>query len=271
MELYIEGTTTVHYVLEQFENLNRRLDSISQDISNLDTKINFLINNLIIKVSSTKKENREVEEKIILIENDIENLLKKDSDYEYCSIGFEKIVSKKIKNWNLIHSNTKTFLISAEYLYSSLQKINNLDFSPCIIQFSKAFENELFIKLFEPFINSMQINPNLSEILVDDLTNNETRIFAQQVLSGAINRQLALGQMLYIIEKCDSPRKSSYLMKNYINYLTSYNSKPRNMDLQEFKKINTEYRIKSAHPEIMELQKAEEIKNLVPLSIDKLF
>lgn len=271
MKTYIVGTTTIQYILEQFENLNSRLDSMSQDISNIDSKIDILINNFVIRVLSIKKENRGVEEKIILIEDNVGNLLKEDPDYEYHSEGFKKIVSKKIRNWNLIHSDTKTFLVSAEYLYSSLQKIDNTDFSPCIIQFSKAFENELFIRLFEPFINYMKNNSNLSEILFYDLSKKETRIFAQQVISGSINRQLALGQMLYIIKNCGSPRKSSFLMKGYLDFLTNSNSKPSMRDLQEFEKINIDYRRKSAHPEVMIIKKAEEIKKLVPIAIDKLF
>ena len=208
--------TAIQYLAEQIDEFNRKFDSLSQDISvikhdagYIKEQLNLLITNLVLDISSIKKEKRDEDEKILLIENKINESLNRDREFQDNSEIYSKLASSKIKEWNNLDKDTMQFIISAEYLFSALQKIDDSDFSPCVLQFSKAVENELFIKLFKPFIDNISTKQNLQNLLFKDLENSKTRVFAQQIISGSNNRRLTLGQMVYILNKSDA-RNPSY-------------------------------------------------------------
>ena len=266
--------TALQYLVEQLESFNRKVDTLTLDVSVIkqDTgymknQLNLLIKNLAVDISSIKKEDRKEEEKILLIENSINESLKRNIEFKNSSEVYSKLVSIRIQNWNNIEDNTKQFLISAEYLFSVLQKIDNPDYSPCVLQFSKALENELYVVLFKPFIDIMSKKARLQNMLFHDLSEKTTRKFAQHVISGSINRDITFGEMIYILNKVKNP-KSSYLLKEFSNYI---HGKINNIILKNLIKINVSLRRRSAHPEIMNFMTAKIAKKIIPEAIDRLF
>ena len=64
-------------------------------------------------------------------------------------VGCEEIYSNI---WNKLDDSTKTYLATAHYLYKIANQ-NLINSSPSVLEFGKAFENELIKKIFQGVIN----------------------------------------------------------------------------------------------------------------------
>src|SRR5699024_5517750 len=59
-------------------------------------------------------------------------------------------------NWNKLEDLSKDFLPSAELLYSQINKVENSDPSPYIIQYCRTLEHELLEKIFRPYLKNLK-------------------------------------------------------------------------------------------------------------------
>ena len=89
------------------------------------------------------------------------------------------------------------FLASAFFLKDKFETNNVVDFSPFILQFSRAIENELLHKVFVSFYSSLEgILEKDSDILENEFGNNKTKVFAK-LLSKKTDK-FTLGTMVFI-------------------------------------------------------------------------
>jgi len=98
---------------------------------------------------------REIEEKI--------SRLNKKLDEQISKLHFEQkhinTYIEEIKIWfeyyDLLEPKSQKYLPEAEYLFDQFGKLDNPDYSPFILQYCRALENELLSKIFRAYIKSL--------------------------------------------------------------------------------------------------------------------
>ncbi len=92
--------------------------------------------------------------------------------------------------WKRLNDDSKRFLTTGELIFNSLKefkatfKSQDIDFSPVVLQFSKALEKELLLKVFEKAKNN--------KLNIDNK-------YYQSYKNGELD--LTLGQMSYILKE----------------------------------------------------------------------
>jgi type III restriction enzyme len=159
-----------------------------------------------------------------------------------------------------------SYLLSGEYIHDTLVKQMAEDFSPYVLQLSRAVESELLLKVFIPFVNYIRTTiPNVEERYQNDLNYSTTKIFANMVVNN--NSSISLGNMDKILESLNDGYlvDRSTLTNDFFVFIVD-NFSPeiyQNDFLKEVKELLHKYRNKSAHISIISIDKAMDCKFLV--------
>jgi hypothetical protein len=182
-------------------------------------------------------------------------------------------------NWDVLDDLTRKFIPVAEYLFSKLQKFQDADFSPVILELCRAIENEFLTKIFRKYSLKLidERGRNLDRFLLLDQANQETRIFAKAIKKAVRTRnpEYTLGQMNTILSLLMLEEKvnNSPLLQDFSSYISNEYDAARLLHTDYIRKINgvvNDFRNPSAHPEFMDLSKAQECKDIMPDRIDYL-
>lgn len=260
-----------------FEQSKSMLVNIQQVLNNMNQKIDD-IQNLLYEMSNDFKHlkslPRDVEEKISRMNKKLEEQLLK--------LPFEqkKIHSyiEEIKKWfdffELLEPKSQKYLPEAEYIFDHISKLENPDYSPFILQYCRALENELLSKIFRAYVQYLLNNdivfeekfawdlgkkvsgkPNddntfrLSKHIQKCLTKN-TEDWFFELGSMEVNLRYLTGRT---IER--SPLLQD--LKKFI--LDRFEKELLNIEyLDEIKTIIKDFRNQSAHPNLMDTEKAIE-------------
>ena len=179
---------------------------------------------------------------------------------------FENRVRSAIKDAKLLEKQSLDYLISAENLNDSIIMQMVDDFSPVVLQMSRAVESELQLKIFKPFNNYIrEENPNIASTYSDDFRNQDMKQFAEMI---QYNRtSYTLGQMQFVLKITGSKEayESSILAQDFHDYLIE------NFDaglskkefLDDVFELQKKYRNKSAHVNVLSKEQAQDCKFLV--------
>jgi hypothetical protein len=264
------------------ESVLERLDQIESKIDN----ISLYLVELVEECQAIKKLPRSIEEKFDRL---TQKLDKKLSEIELEESELNSYIDE-IKRWleqfDLLESTSKKYLPEAEYIYDKISGLKNADFSPFVIQYCRAFENELLNKLFRAYVQSLIDRKIIFEVSFSwDISTNE---------KGTFNNQNTY-KLASHLKKCISqPREQWYFelgsMEMNLRYLTGKTVKksPLLQDLNEFVLSNfeqelldvdylndiknkiIEYRNQSAHPNFIDTSEAIEFKKEIKKCIVKL-
>ncbi|MEZ7507265.1 N-6 DNA methylase [Flavobacterium sp. Arc2] len=259
---------------KQLEIVNTKLDSLLLLIQDLSKEFQD------IKSSGSSPEDKlsllcsELDSKIeILLENNIDQIKK-----------FEIMLSKWFAfEWDKLENLSKSYLPTAELLFSQLSKLDNADLSPFIIQYCRALENELLQKVFRSYIYSLkERNLNIEIAFAWDFGKKE---------SGNLNSDNTY-KIVKHLKNClrNEPDKWFFelgSMETYLRYLNgeTVNKSPVLQDIKKFvlnyfennildlqfldelKRIKNDYRNKAAHPNKINVEEAQkgqmEIRTLI--------
>lgn len=277
----IENTNSNHQVIELLKELKQIVLRVEQKVD----KVLDMLNDIQTDFESTKNEAREDEQKLFLLYNKLDRRLKNLTNEISDELESYKELSETIiLNWDKLDSLSKEIFPLAEYLYSKLQEIPQVDFSPVILQYCKSIENELLKKLFIKFtlylINKFK---DLDTFLKDDLVKiinnkeNQTFYFANSIQKAKgkdeIDIKYTFGQMQHILSltKSEEIVSRSPLYKEFLTYIQKYYNAQiflANDFLKEIKEINDNYRNKCAHPYKLDIDKAKYCKERIPKDID---
>jgi hypothetical protein len=278
--LKIKKVVTPHE--EQLQSLQNTLQQVlsnqhehTQKLTNIENKIDdikTIILNLSIDFKEIQNLPREIEEKILRLNKKLEEQI---SNLHFEQKQIDTYI-KEIKNWfdyyDLLETKSQKYLPEAEYIFDHISKLDNPDYSPFILQYCRALENELLSKIFRAYVQSL-INRNI-EIDIKfawDLGKkesgkpNDDNTFR---LSKSIQRCLTkntdewffeLGSMEVILRYLTgrTVEKSPLLqdLKEFV--LARFEKELLNIEyLDEIKTIIREYRNQSAHPNLMDTEKA---------------
>ena len=222
---------------------------------------------LSIKFDEIKNASKESDSKI----ESIYELLDQESETNNFQKYF-KTVQEEIEEYDLLDDNSKKFLASSYFLKEKFEKSKIEDYSPFILQFSRAIENELLNKIFISFYPKLDaILVNNPSFLDSESENKKTLVFAKSL--NKRSDKFTLGTMVFILSCIynleGSTLNSSNLLKVFRNHtLSVIEQHILNKEfIESMQGLTSEYRNKAAHISQIGIFEAEEFfvkgKNII--------
>lgn len=273
--IYQDSKDSHRQILEIMQQNHSEVMSTMGRIENKVDDINSILKELVTDFNLIKELPREVDERINRLNESLDSKLDK-------LISNQKQLDfyiTEIKGWfdfyDLLETKSKQYLPEAEYIFDHISKLENPDYSPFILQYCRALENELLQKIFRAYVKSL-INRKLEiekEFKWDFDINPET--------NRPYNRNKNTFEFGKILKKYILKNEEAWFfelgnMKRYLTYLTGETSEksPLLIDFKKFilKKFKEEiliqeylseiehiikdYRNQSAHPNLINTEKA---------------
>jgi len=237
--------------------MDNKIDAVLLTLKDLNIQLNIIKNN-----------HRDTEEKLDKINSLIDKNLKKIATNYSDDIDTYKVQIKRwLADWELLHSLTLIFLTSAELIYDHLPNNNDTDYSPFIIQYCRALENEILKKLFENYhVYIIENAVDRKQLVSFDKLNEKTKIFADCVEKD--KRDYTLGSMSFIMNCLKEGGKTlngSPLLQNFRCFTLEY-FEARVLQkefLTSVTDITANYRNKSAHPYVLSVEMADECQKII--------
>lgn len=183
----------------------------------------------------------------------------------------------EIKGWfdfyDLLESKSKKYLPEAEYIFDKISNLENPDYSPFILQYCRALENELLKKIFRAYVQSLiDRKIEIDKEFEWDLgrkdsgkPNSENTLKLAKHLQRCLKKSeeewfFELGSMevnlRYLIGR--TAEKSPLLVDLKSFVLNRFEEEILNIEyLDEIKTIIKDYRNQSAHPNLIDAEKAK--------------
>lgn len=281
-----ENSDVLQLMASVLGDVESEVKQANSGISEINTKMNIVLerlDKLLASFTDLKNENREIEQKLLLMDSKLtrmEEALSGDEELE----DYYGLCQSLYNNWEDLDPLTRRLIPVAEYMFSKLQKYDKPDFSPVILELCKALENEFLLKIFDKYTRDIirRKGRDLDNFFtIDKATRFLTRKTGQfiQVIEKAskpmAKPEYTLGQMNTILSLTNNSNvvSQSPLLQDFKDYLTSTTVACDLLNAQYIKKINDlveKYRNPSAHPGVMTLEKAQECKDIMPDRIDYL-
>ena len=270
-ELSISVIEKVNLILKYQQEQTQKLNIIESKIDDIKT----VILNLSFDFKEIQNLPREIEDKISRLNQKLEEQI---SNLHFEQKQIDTYI-KEIKNWfdyyDLLESKSQKYLPEAEYIFDQISKLDNPDYSPFILQYCRALENELLSKIFRAYVQDLiDRNINLEiEFAWDFDVNPQTK--------RPFDRNKNSFELVYILKKYLVKSNFEWYfelgrMRTYLGWLNGVTVKksPLLKDLKEFvlkrfeiellnyeyleeiKTIINDYRNQSAHPNLMDTEKA---------------
>lgn len=180
--------------------------------------------------------------------------------------------------WHRLDPMTQSLIATASVLFDLMSPgFGELDFSPIVIEFCRAFENEMKGKLFDGFVKQEENSPLLNEKKGDGAFPSKDdkilfRAIEQDVREGSFF--LSLGEMVNLLKGILVSRGQTYLLNDLKPYLERSGWYVAGLCADEFiresKKYTFDYRNSSAHPHILGRGVAESCQKDTKSEIDYL-
>lgn len=255
-------------------------------ISEINTKIDMVLHrldNLEVAFIDLKNENRDVEQKIMLLDSKLtrmEESLSGDEELE----DYYGLCQSLYNNWDELEPLTRKLIPVAEYMFSKLQKYEKPDYSPVILELCRALENEFLLKIFSKYTKDVikRKESNLDIFFMIDKSTKfligKTGQFVKAIKNASKPNnkpEYTLGQMNIIMSLMNESSivSRSPLLQDFEAYLKTKTVAKDLLNAEYIKKINdivSKYRNPSAHPGFMPLEKAQKCKDIIPERMDYL-
>ncbi len=253
--------------------INKIISKIDEVLENQET-IKQKIDEVLVKLQTINDEfkcikelPRDDETKILRMQKQLDEKLSKLISQNTDINNYVQEIKIWLEFWDVLEVKSKEFIPQAEYLLDQLSKLENADFSPFIIQYSRALENEILIKLFSSY-HSYLISNNIDrvELTKNEFDNKNTILFAKSVKND--NRKYAFGTMLFIIGLIKNEGKTlskSELLQHFKEFAITYfeTNVLEKKYLSKLKELVDDYRNKAAHPNIITQEKAMRFHKLI--------
>lgn len=193
------------------------------------------------------------------------------------STSLDKYISEVcswLVGWDLLDSASQAFLPQAELLYEHITKTDSKDYSPFIIQYCRALENELLIKLFASYtIDFHSRIENVDSFLLDDLKEGKTCFFAKALRNNKCTYTLGeMNRIMSLMKSGGKTLRDSALLNDFRDFATKYFNEQivEEKYLEQINRINADFRTKSAHPYILDVEVAQNCRRLVRSCLNEL-
>ena len=282
----------LNFLVELDTDTNYEVKIIKKDVKDIKETITTLVEDF----KDFKNETRDIEEKIILMTKQlvrVEDSVEKEKLDDYTDL-----CRSKYDNWDDYDELTRKLLPVSEILYSQLQKFENPDYSPVVLEMCRGFENELKLKIFSEFVKQYgmthkndlkehlkndQINTYRNAKGQDEIVSTETGKFQSKIssyirdLKKKEERPLVftLGEMNCILGNVFNTllREKSQLLSDFYAYLGGITNISDFLSLEYLRKIKElvdEFRNKAAHPNFIDIKIMEDCRAKFPGELDYL-
>ena len=260
------------------------LKEIKDIVTRVEQKVDQIIKSLQdlqTHFSKIKLENRDDEEKLLLLYSIMDKKLSEISSHLIEEIEvYENLTEHVFVNWGKLDPLSKQFLPLAEYLLSKLKEFPEADYSPVILEFCKALENEVLKKLFVNFTSYITNKEfDLDKFLEIDLSSGEdgkerktkkfARMIRKYVEKDPSEIKYTLGDMSFVLQLVagENTLSGSPLLQTFKNYICGHFKQDKFLSkeyLNEIQFIIDSFRNKCAHPYKLNEETAIDCKNHVP-------
>lgn len=266
----------------QFDEINSKLDAALKNQEIMTNKLDNIHNSIQLlsdDFKAIKQIPRIIEEKMFRFQESL------DKNFSIL-LNDNKIISDyihEIKRWfdfyDLLEMKSQKYLPEAEFFLDHISKLENPDYSPFVIQYCRAFENELLKKIFRAYVQSLidreidiesafewdlgrkesgkhnNLNTfNLAKNLKRCTTKDSEQWFFE-LGTMEVNLRYLTGRSIH---------KSPLLQDLKAFLLSQFEDKVLNIEyLDEIKRIIKDYRNQSAHPNIIDAEMAKEFHGLI--------
>ena len=274
-------------IKNQLENavfeLKKGQKSIKSDTRKILTNTNKMMSEVQEIKSLTKKTNESIEKSISQIISSVE----KNHDFNTIEEYIPK-VTEWFKFWDKIEENTKTFMPGSEWLYDNIKSSDFQDYSPFVLYYCRALENELLKKIFLSFhdhVNEMGDDELKSLFLWNKEGLNEKKIkeyqtFFNQFKTNILKnrKKYTLGDMRLILNLLPNTKNKkgsirfniSPLLKELNKFIKNKIGGIESETIKRLENLIINYRNKSAHVDIIEEEKALIFYNEFKIIMNKL-
>jgi hypothetical protein len=251
-------------IIDNHKETQKKLDEIQSSLNALSADF-ITIKNL----------PREVDEKMTRFYESIDSKISKLLSNQ---VEIESYINE-IKRWfdyyDMLEPQSQKYLPEAEYIFDQISQLENPDYSPFILQYCRALENELLKKIFRAYVQSLiDRNIDIKHDFAWDLgkkesgkpNSNETyRLSNHLICCLKMNDEeewfFELGTMEINLRNLTGKTvgKSPLLqdLKEFV--LTKFESEILDIQyLNEIKTIISDYRNQSAHPNLIGTEQAGE-------------
>ncbi len=184
------------------------------------------------------------------------------------------VVCSWLTGWEQLDKASQSFLPQAELLFENIARTKGEDYSPFIIQYCRALENELLTKLFAAYTDDLhRRHQDVNGFLVKDSNDEKTGKFAKAVQKR--ESAYTLGDMNFIMGLMKEGGQTlgrSALLKDFRSFAVRYFSE-RIVDktyLDQIEKINKDFRCKAAHPNVLDSAVAQHCRDQVRACLNEL-
>ena len=261
----------------------KNIKSDTKLIPELAKKFDIMMSEILEIKSLTKYTNESIEKSISKIISSVE----KNHDFNTIEDYIPK-VTEWFKFWDKIEENTKTFMPGSEWLYDNIVSSGIKDFSPFVLYYCRALENELLKKIFLSFhdhLNEMNDNELKSLFVWNKEGLKEKKIkeydffyktFKTNIENNGDNYNLGfIREALSILPSIKKPKgserfKRSPLIIEFNNFLSLKMRRIENDTLERLRYIIKDYRNKSAHVGIIDNNQALHFYNEFKLLMNKI-
>jgi hypothetical protein len=270
-------------ILVNIKEIRASQTKIEQSQIRMELKIDEIhlkINNLINSMTEIKSTLRDEDDKLFLMSKQLDRFEKIISDgSDELNDDYTELSKRIFQNWEDLEELSKKFIPVAEYLYSKLQLTPEVDFSPVVLQYCRALENEFLHKIFSDYTLKLikkEAN-NIHKFLFKDQKSFYTKQFAGKVKKAVRTNhpEYTLGEMNKILSFINNVeiKNESPLLIDFREFLSKSYDVDALLSSEYIKVIDEivrDFRNPSAHPEFIKIEIAQECKSIIPDKIDYL-
>jgi len=271
-KVYKDPKDSSRQILERMRQDHSEVMSTMGRIENKVDDIKSILTELVSDFHSIKELPREIDERINRLNQSLDAKLDElISDQKQLDFYILEI-KKWFDFYDLLESKSKKYLPEAEYIFDHISKLENPDYSPFILQYCRALENELLKKIFRAYVQSLiDRDVEIAKEFEWDLGKKESGKFNSEntfKLVKHLQRCLKKSEEEWFFELGSMEVNLRYLtgktaekspllidLKNFV--LDRFEQEILNIEyLDEIKTIIRDYRNQSAHPNLIDTEKA---------------
>ena len=269
---YRDSKDSHRQILELMQQNHSEVMSTMGRIENKVDDVKSILTELVSDFNLIKELPRDIDERINRLSQSLDTKLDElISDQKQLDFYITEI-----KRWfdfyDLLEIKSKKYLPEAEYIFDHISKLENPDYSPFILQYCRALENELLKKIFRAYVQSLiDREIEITKEFEWDFgrkesgkPNSENTFKLAKHLQRCLKKSeeewfFELGSMevnlRYLTGK--TAEKSPLLIDLKTFVLNRFEQEILNIEyLDEIKTIIRDYRNQSAHPNLIDTEKA---------------
>ena len=280
-----KGNSEAIKLLKDIKEDTKYIPEIKSDTSQILANTESMMSEVREIKLLTENTNESIDKSISKILESVE----KNNDFNDIDKYIDK-VTQWFNYWDKVEDNTKIFMPGSELLYYNIKNSSFEDFSPFVLYYCRALENELLNKIFLKFhtyFNDLSAEKQKALLNWDKegLTENDLRKYKQTLdglNSNIKNNKHTLGSMRIILNIIPNAKKKngskryqrSPLLKEFYSFIKKEFGDFDPETVKQLENIITNYRNKSAHVDIIYEENAlvfyEDFKVLMNKLIEKL-